>query len=1210
MKPLNHATVPLSGVNLIEASAGTGKTYAIAALYLRLLLEQKLMPEQILVVTYTDAATRELRLRIRRRVREALDVLEGGATNDEFLAGLKERTLSSGKPEDAVEHLFAALAAFDSAAIMTIHGFSLRALQESAFESGSTFDRELISDQKRLLQEVSDDFWRLHFFGDHSPMLDYVIGHKLSALKFTAFLREMQNGGIDGVIPAFSEGDVAALEASCLLTFQELSELWHREREEIKRLLRENKGLSRSEKNYREDKLKILFDAMERFTAAGNPLALFTGFEKLTKSAIDLGVTTKGAPPEHRLFVLAEKLQTCVEQRVLALKAELLAFYRKNIPERKREENVRFFDDLLTDLHDALTVPERAGVLAETIRNRYRAALVDEFQDTDPVQYEIFRTIFSGSDAPLFMIGDPKQAIYSFRGADIFAYLRAASDVSEDRRFTLTANWRSTPALLRAFNLLFEEKRRPFVFEGIPYHPLTAGSTHQSPSGKEGPAQPLQICLIDPSTPDGNMNAAVSERLASELSARMIAALLSDSLEPETFIEGRRIEADDIAVIVRTHRQARAVRAALRGRGVASVMRTDESVFTSPEALELRTLISALADPGSEGLVRTALVTSMMGRTGSDIERLNREESAWVECLQQFRRYHRIWIESGFMQMARALMRDESIRRRLLSAPGKEGDRRLTNLLHCFEILHRQAHDRGLGPESLVSWFSEQIEAKEPGEEYQIRLESDEPAVRIVTVHVSKGLQYPVVFAPFMFGSSSKDLDVVQFHDENGRLVKDFGSLNIARHRVEAERETFAENLRLFYVALTRAESRCVLFTGRVIDGRKKNDPPALPPAAYLLNTSDEAKQSRDMVGLARREFGAMRFSQIENTLRELAMSSEGCIGFRKFTAEECLLSTPPAPSRATESDAKRREVRRFDAEIDQGWRVASFTSFSRLQKRAPELPDRDEPAFAPLRIEPPAKEDRTIFAFDRGARAGILMHSIFESLDFSSAGELEVKEIVEKLLERHGFDESWQPALSSMVHEVLSTPLMLTGTPCTLSGIKPSCKLVELEFFFPLKRLTAPALAALLIKYGLITETTDLATLAASLDFHPVKGFLMGFMDMVFEHQGRFWLLDWKSNHLGNRPEDYNALAIRSSMEEHRYALQYLLYAVALDRYLSIRVPGYSYTTHFGGVLYIYLRGVRAASGEETGIFRDLPPEPLIRELAALLIETGEDAR
>ncbi len=1205
MQPLNQATVDLHGVNIIEASAGTGKTYAITSLYLRLLLESKLLAEQILVVTYTEAATRELRLRIRQKIRQALDVLQGGSSNDEFLTGLKERVISSSSAEDAVERLAAALAAFDTAAIMTIHGFCLRCLQESAFESGSAYDTELLSDQQPLLQELSDDFWRMHFFGDKSPLLDYLIEQGFSPQRFASFLREMQNTPEDGVIPAFSEKDVALLEAKCRATFQALSQLWTRERESIITLLREHKGLSRSEKNYREDQLAQLFEGMDAFTARGNPYALFPGFEKLTQAAIESGTTTKAPPPSHRLFDLSGELLECVERSVLSLKAELLTFYRKNLPRRKREQNVRFFDDLLADLYHALSKKDGAGVLAETIRNRYRAALVDEFQDTDPVQYEIFKTIFARSNAPLFMIGDPKQAIYSFRGADIFAYMRAASDVEQCRRFTLTANWRSTPALLKGFNILFEESRRPFLFDAISYHPLTAGLTAASQERQMCADSPLQITLIDPATPDGSMNAGEAEQLASALCALAIRNLLSD---PRAGAAGRPIKPDDIAVIVRTHRQARAARAALSARGIASVMRTDESIFTSREAEELRILLAALADPGSEPLIRAALVTGLMGRSGSDIDRLNGDESAWVDCLQQFRNYHRIWIERGFMVMARELMRAESVRRRLLSAPGKEGDRRLTNVLHCFELLHRQAHEGGLGLEGVVSWFSERIAAKEPGEEYQIRLESDEAGVRIVTVHVSKGLQYPVVFCPFMFSGIARGRDVVQFHDENGLLVSDFGSQDIARHRALAERETLAENLRLFYVALTRAESRCVFFTGKVVDGRKKNDPPGLSPIAYLLHASDGAKRAPSMLSDARHEFGALSFPAMADQLKELAGSSEGSIGFTTLTTKDCETSPPPVVKVSTESTLEKYELRRFEGRVEDEWRVASFTSFLRQQKRAAELPDRDEPDTAFSESEPLAEGDRTIFAFQRGARAGILMHSIFELLDFSSAGELEVKTLIDKLLERHGFDASWQPCLSAMVRDVLSTPLALSGTPFRLGSLKPTSRLVELEFFIPLRRLTSPALALLLTKYGLVTAGSDLTALAVSLEFQPVKGVLMGFMDMVFEAGGKFWLLDWKSNHLGNTPGDYSAAALRRSIDLHRYSLQYLLYTVALDRYLSTRVAGYRYSTHFGGVIYLYLRGVIAASGEDTGVFRDLPPEELIRELGALLTDSGEE--
>ncbi|NTV25252.1 MAG: exodeoxyribonuclease V subunit beta [Chlorobiaceae bacterium] len=1208
---LDHASVALTGMNLIEASAGTGKTYAITSLYLRLLLESELTPEQILVVTYTEAATRELREKIRRRIREALDTLQGSDTQDLFLSTLRDRVNSTDSLRHALRTFEAALAAFDTASIFTIHAFCLRALQGNAFESGSLYDTELMTDQSPLIREVADDFWRLHFFTEESPLLEYAIGRGWSADSLMKLLVSLHITPLSTVLPSFTEEEIASIKSRCRTAFEQVARIWTDKRQEIAGLLLENKSLSRAEGAYRQDVLDRLIDHMDRFIQEANPYGLFPGFERFTSHGIREGTKAKSSPPSHEFFDLCENLQRLVDLRLTALKAELLAFFRQRLPERKKEGNLRFFDDLLEDLYHALCSGDRAESLVSALRNRYRAALIDEFQDTDPVQYEIFRKIYAGTMLPLFLIGDPKQAIYSFRGADIFAYLQASRDVREDRRFTLVSNWRSDPLLLEAFNLFFEDSRKPFVFDDIEYRPLVPGRcVNGEEPASEAPA-PLEICFLESNGQDGSLNSGEAMRYAAGTCARQIQAMLPGGAESERLLIGdRAVNAGDIAVIVRTHRQARAAQAALSARGIASVMRSDETVFASMEAEEIRILISALAEPARQPLVRSALATRIIGLSGNDIDRLNSDEDAWIARLQQFREYRRIWQEQGIMVMASALMSNESVRERLLSAPGNQGERALTNVLHCFELLHRITHERSLGIESLVAWFSERVAAKEPGEEYQIRLESDEPAVRIVTVHVSKGLEYPVVFCPFLFGGITSAKDVVQFHDDKGRLVKDFGSPQMAEHRAISDRESLAENLRLLYVALTRARHRCVLFTGRVVDGRMGNNgSPMLSPASYLVHVSADSKCSPSMLADAVTDLEAKSADAMCKELQMLADRSSGAIGFRKIS--DAAIPAETNIILPVQEELPEFTVRRFEKQIEHDWRVASFTAFSRLHKASMELPDRDEHealvSVAPEQSLP--VDDRSIFSFPRGARAGILMHALFENLPFHSATESVVHQIVEQELARHGFDESWTSSLEQMVHEVISIRFSSPSGTFSLKDLKASGWLTELEFHLPLKRITAPELGMVLARHGALQPGDDLIQLAESLEFQPVKGVLMGFMDMVFEADGRFWLVDWKSNHLGNVSDDYHYSALQASMAEHRYRLQYLLYTVALDRYLSMRKPKYRYAEHFGGVIYIYLRGVRSENGESTGIFRDLPSESLVRELAGLLSDHKGDA-
>ena len=1200
MRELDHLHVELSGRNLIEASAGTGKTYAIACLYLRLLIEKELTPEQILVVTYTEAATEELRGRIRSRIREALELFSGGKTTDPFLTGLAANA-DDGRPGGAKgrELLDRALKSFDTASIFTIHGFCLRALQDNAFESGSLYDTELVTDQSALLQEIVDDFWRMRFFAEPAPLIGYALRNGYSPAYFLDFLRGMPANPKLVVMPQFSGAEIAACEEGCRNAYEMVRQGWLGKKQEILELIQNDKVLGRAADTYRADLLPGLFDAMDAFVDVGKPFDLFDDFGKFSTSGIAKGKKQKGSAPVHPFFDLCEELQAKVAERFLALRWELVAFARERLPARKREANIRFFDDLLNDLYTALC-GENGGVFGAGLRGKYRAALIDEFQDTDPVQYDIFRRIYTDPDFPLFLIGDPKQAIYSFRGADIFAYLEAAADVAEERRFTLTGNWRSTPRLLSAFNTVFANEARPFVFADITYHPVKSG---REEGGDRlilggGDDAPLQVWCVPPDDKGGTVNVGRANEAVPAAVAAEIARLLQEGVEGKARIGDRPLLPEDIAVIVRSHRQAGYIQAALKELGIPSVMRSDMSIFASGEAREVCTLLAALADPGSEPKVRAALVTDILGRSGNDIALLLEDEEAWEECLERFRGYHQTWLERGVMVMSQLFLAGEAVRGRLLRRP--DGERRLTNLLHCFEVIHHAAHERGLGIEGLITWFGERVSRGEAAEEYQIRLETDEKLVKIVTVHVSKGLEYPVVFCPFMWGGIRGGDEVVTFHD-GFDMVKDFGSPDYEQHRTLAQKETLAESLRLLYVALTRAKFRCYLIAGKIADRSGRNRPET-SPLAYLFHASGEVRHAADPVTCLATEVAGLPIEEMEAQLRTLAAGGNGSISVTQMS--EAGIAIPYVPLR---DEGKTLACRVFSGAVASDWRVASFTSFAAHETRGAELPDRDETGMGEAVPGPAAGEatqGMNIFTFPRGAQPGIFLHEIFEGLDFAAISSAAVSALVEKGLGKYGYDREWQPHVTSMVTNVITVPLATPEGSFSLSDLEPGSWITELEFFFPLRFITSELLRDCFRKWSGGYVAADLLQMCAALKFRPARGMVRGFMDMVFEHGGRYYLVDWKSNHLGYRVEEYGRDLLKPAMERQLYPLQYILYTVALNRFLSLRVRAYDYSTHFGGVLYFFIRGVSRERGEEYGIFRDTPPAGMIEELTRCLID------
>lgn len=636
---------------------------------------------------------------------------------------------------------------------------------------------------------------------------------------------------------------------------------------------------------------------------------------------------------------------------------------------------------------------------------------------------------------------------------------------------------------------------------------------------------------------------------------------------------------------------------ALRETGIPSVLQSDKSVFTSDEAKAVHTLLLALSDPGRETRVRAALVTDILGRTGDDIARLLADETAWEECLTAFRRHHQIWMEKGFMPMAHSLLAEERIRGRLLCHP--DGERRLTNVLHCFEIIHRKAHEEHIGIQRLVTWFGERIAAEEQSEEYQMRLETDERAVKIVTIHVSKGLEYPIVFCPFLWGGLRETEGTLSFH-EDIRPVKDFGSPDYATHRTAAQTESLAESLRLFYVAVTRAKYRCYLVAGKITHAQKKEN----SPLAYLFHGSAETRKSENPAGRLGDEVKALSVEDIYEKLDAVRQIAPMSISVDPIPAPDSSQGPVLLPN-----DPASLTCRKFMGTIRRDWHVASFTAFASHDAKAAEIPDRDELPNEPRAAGHPDDVDldqKNIYTFPQGAQAGIFFHEIFEKLDFAGPSSDSIRSLVENGLLKFGFSQEWQPFVSKAVENVVGTELAATDGAFALHQLKPGSWICELEFFFPLRFITSDRLGACLKQWGQRYPAADMNGISAALNFKPVRGMVRGFMDMVFEHGGRYYLVDWKSNHLGYRTEDYGQDRLKAAMEKNLYPLQYLLYTVALNRYLGRCAPGYNYCDHFGGVIYVFLRGACPDQGERYGYFRDLPPAEMIEELTHLLIRNG----
>jgi exodeoxyribonuclease V beta subunit len=1185
MQRLSLMDTPLSGMNLIEASAGTGKTYTITGLYIRLIIEQAMTVDQVLVVTYTKAATAELRERIRSRMVALKRAYETG--KDDALSSAL--LVQHADCDQRLQRLNLAILSFDQAAVFTIHGFCQRLLAQSAFESGMPFQTEMLLDERELIQEIVDDFWRIQIQDIQPGLQRFLLQNGFSPERLAMDVRGKINKPYMDIKGCSMPEVIADLESKFHLVFGQVRQEWVSSRDEIIRLLRESDGLSRSK--YRIDSIDNWVIAMDCFLQS-NPGPRFKALEKFSTSTINASLKKTGVAPSHPLFDLCDQLLPILdalehyyEQARVALFERLLRYLNEESRVRKKRLRVQSYDDLLLNLDRALQ-GHRAEQLILAVRRTYAAALIDEFQDTDPIQYEIFRRLFRCDSGSLFLVGDPKQAIYSFRGADIFAYLKARADAGNC--YTLDVNWRSVPALIQAVNTLFDQPQGGFLFPQIPFHPtLPAEKEHLGLQVADEDSASFNIGFMP-----GKLSKEQATLAATQWTADEIARLIQLGREDKATLAGRSLQGGDIAVLVRSHRQGEMVRQALSERGIYSVQRSQQDVFKSHEAIEIERIMLAIQSPHNEGLIFAALATDLLSISGEEIARLSEDEARLSTHLEQFHAYHLIWLQQGFIRMFRHLMSECQVVERTLKL--ENGERRLTNLLHLAELLHQQERNTAAGMESMCKWLNQLRLGERPEDESsQLRLESDDNLVQIVTVHKSKGLQYSVVFAPFVWDGGmrfAKNGEACSFHDpeQDYRAVLDLGSADWKTANAIAIDEALAESLRLLYVTLTRAQHRCYITWGQV-NGADTS------PLAWLLHPPTGGVASNSVAQLAI-HFKKLTEDDLLKRLQHWVDQLEGHARIERLDT----IDSPIRVSAMSETEGQQLLnfeslcTRHLNRKLSRGNAVTSFSalasgheSFERPDHDASQLFVIDEVELTP---------GRNRFTFPRGANPGSCLHAIFERLDFSGHTQEELQRLVHQQLDLYGIDTVWQEVVCQMVSDVLVTPLE-SDLVLTLKQLTKSQRLVEMEFSYPVADLNVSALSALLMQQGM-GNSEEMNQAISRLSFRGIKGYMKGFIDLIFECDGRYYLLDYKSNWLGDKPSDYTQDRLQAAIAREGYFLQYLLYSVALHRYLSKRLSNYDYETHFGSVYYLFLRGMSPESGPDYGVFKDRPHRQLIESL------------
>lgn len=1267
MQVLDPLKLELKNNVLIEASAGTGKTYTITTLFTRL-VAAGFSVDSILVVTFTEAAAAELKQRIRKRLASVLSALETsccrpgpGRKDEEPCTGIKD------EPDQAIEHdvndelelylikggkkdiaetrsrIRQGIICFDEASIMTIHSFCFKILRENAFETGALFNVQLTPDTRSMIRETVLDFMAIKVNNLDPLFLRFLKQKNFKVQTLVSMFTRAVSRPCINIIPAHAEFRDVSQDYRDLC--HELLKVLQRDRGEIMDILNTHPGVNR--RSYSKKTIGKWLDTAEsdlvkfnrnivvdefnthqdsdfighifNMTEKGDSLYKFTSSRLNEKNK-------KGQPvPEHLFFDLCERLlglSNILETNVIALKTQFFAFAAEELENKKDRLGICFFDDIVNGLADALE-GKSSGMLVSAIRKKYLAGLIDEFQDTDQRQYSIFSKIFSGTNSPFFMIGDPKQAIYAFRGGDIFAYLRAVKD-AEGRAYTLEKNWRSDPALVNAVNTVFMQSTSPFYFKDICFSPVkTPESAENRFMQNKLFSPPLKFLFIPGEKGEIDKSGFIKKNWAEKniplIIAQDIAELLISDAEIKTGRnQYKKLVPGDIAVLVRTNQQAEKINQALVSIGIPSYISKTGSVFDASQAVDIADLLAAVLEPENSGLVKAALCADLFSLSGIDIFLMDSYDSynfapsdqyspddsddscaiSWQDWHRKFKDWKNLWEQKGIIRMLKEIFYSQEV----MADGNNLTERALTNYYHLAELLHRAETEKHFSPFSLLKWFFNQL-VPDMREEYsdELRLETDSSATALITIHKSKGMEYPIVYLPYLWEGvihAEKDDNPV-FHDplDCNKEKLDLGSETIDFSRQRAVFEEQAENMRLLYVALTRAASMCKIIWGSF----KSVDKSALGTLIHGKGVFSEAAMIHDIAGLVDQSNHGVSFEFYKKNMGDNLRYSEDI------------------------EDSGSLCCRKFKPEIAREWKFSSFSQLSAVHKahygknnlsEAETMPAQSDRASVPvynLSGQAGQKLQRgrklpleiSLAEFPRGPVPGELIHEIFENIDFKAESS-QIKNIIESKLVQYGFNSFlWTEPLVKAFSEILETPLYNghngQQAAFSLKDIKRDKRLNEMEFIFPFKSFSRQMLSDIFKKYMNHPAGYLYAQKILDLEFKAFKGFMKGFVDLVFEFKEKWYIVDYKSNYLGDTYSDYSLSSMTDAMIEHHYFLQYHIYVTAVHRYLGLKLKNYNYNTHFGGVLYLFVRGMHPDYGTASGVFQDRPDHELIKKLSAL---------
>ena len=1175
---------------VVEASAGTGKTYTIVGLYTRLLLEKELPVDRILVMTFTNKATSELRDRIMRRLQECLQVIKSGQVDDDPFLNEVLLRFGGNQKSESLKLLNNAIRNFDDSRIFTIHGFCQKVLNEEALYAGIPFEMEVIQHDSLLL-EAARDFWREFVDQNGDKGAGGLMVAKLMNLGKTP--RELI--GPKGLKPLFSyagakfEGDVHPnplhiFEKAWELR-QQMKDEWKESREKVLSELLECGLKYYTDKNVysRVQKMDEFLHDSKLKDDSFDQLKYF--LSETVQDESNLTQKNPRLPEKLRFFDLCSEYNAILDDLKRAESALIVNIYR-DIFKRRELRSIQTgsmtYDDLIKKLRDALLNENHGPVLQHKLLGSYPYALVDEFQDTDAIQYEILNSIYPqvGDESGLLMIGDPKQAIYAFRGADVYTYFKAKKD-GKPSVWSLINNYRSTPNLVSAVNKIFDSTgEQPFIEKQIKFHPSKSGLPDRASEYIQGSEVPVPFKLIIKKglqTSKTHCKAEVYQQTVAQ-----VLELLGDherQIRDEESGEMRDLEPGDIAILINSHRDARQIKKGLKDVGVDSVTYSQEKVFDTMEARRFEWVMNAILNPFDRTVVNNALLSGLFGTDLEELVDLSNEEDAYQEILDELQELHETWTAYGILPAFRKLLSNGQRMEQI--AEWRDAERVLMNLHQLADMASLAELKHNLDPDSLHMWFVSEMQNPDKTDEQSLLLESDRDLVKISTIHGSKGLEFPVVICPTLWeGKEFKD-EFVRYHKgETDDLILNIDRLD-SEEREYAEKagqiEALAEEARKAYVALTRAKYECrVLWMthdmcllsglGAVLLGQKN-----------LLAGMDQKKVKEDAdihegLFITPMEDLANEYPKLIDIQSFLPVNS-----FQRYTHIQ----------EASEELEKRFYRGRRDIRVQR--KVESFSSLAGHHSE-PSQPDYDqitEQYAGLLKSSEGSKTVFDIFSFPKGPVAGMAIHKIFEhrNFRFDTTESLDHSELITEVLDEFGINREWAPVVQEMIRDVVGADF----GDLELTSVTPDNELREMEFHFPITQTMADDL------YNII-RSKDVFQLSSN----GISHFLTGFIDLIVRQDGKYYLLDYKSNYLGDDPEDYIEDALEREMVSAGYDLQYHFYTVALKKHLERKIPRFSYDEHIGGAYYCFVRGME--KGSSHSIFFHKPDVQIIQKLEVCL--------